>query len=79
MWNQNETYFSEWFGLEYFVFQNTNVLKKTNIDDLVIQHYALLLPLLPDINNERNESTDRKIMTLTNSEWKEMDKGKKYV
>ena len=71
-------YVAECFGLEYFVFENTNVLKKANIDDQVIRHYALLLPLLRDINKKGNEniSRDSKVMTLITSEWKEIDRKK---
>ena len=39
-------YVAECFGLEYFVVENTNVVRKANIDELDIKHYALLFPLI---------------------------------
>ena len=72
-------YVAECFGLEYFVFENTNVVKKANIDELDIKHYALLLPLINDINKGNSEiiRKDDKIMTLITSEWEEIDREKK--
>ena len=54
-------------------------MKKANIDELDIKHYALLLPLIDDINKGNSEiiCKDDKIMTLITSEWKEIDREKK--
>lgn len=51
--SKTKWYIPQWFGLEYFVFQDKSEFKRANINDLVIQHYDMLLPLNHQINMKR--------------------------